>query len=244
MRRTLRCRRCDNRALWRVEPVRERSAYCAEMPVAFDSRSAGIGHFELLVCASCGYAEWYAHDLPAVMHRGLDVRQLVATVRPCVDCSSPDFVQVNMKDTVAGGIPVVMAIVPDPESLGDGVMATVLCRACGRAEWYASPNVPLGDRHWLGATRQLCEICGAAPRNRLRALERAQAPNDTVERAIAIRITAFGWRPLGGFEMQVCQGCGHTAWFGVRLEELSVDPHAGVSEVKAVDPLGGSGPYR
>jgi predicted nucleic-acid-binding Zn-ribbon protein len=216
------------------------------MPVAFDSRNAGIGHFELFVCKSCGYAEWYAHDIPSVNHRGLDVRLLVATVRPCVDCASPDFLQVNMKDTVAGGIPVVMAIVPDPESAGHGVMATVLCCGCGRAEWYAShPGPPhLEDHHLLGSTRQLCELCGAAPRRRFRALERAQAPNDTVERAIAIRITAFGWRPLGGFEMQVCEGCGHTAWVGVRLDELSEDRHAGVSQVHALEPVGGSGPYR
>jgi hypothetical protein len=180
------------------------------------------------------------------MRRGLDVRLLVATARPCVDCSSPDFLQVNMKDTVSGGVPFVMAIVPDAESLGHGVMATVLCRVCGRAEWYASRDAQpyLDPRHLLGSTRQLCEVCGAAPRNRLRALERAQTPNDTVERAIAIRISAFGWRPLGGFEMQVCQDCGHTAWFGVRLEELSEDSNAGLSQLRADDPIGGAGPYR
>ena len=84
MRTTLRCRSCESRKLWRIDPV---------MLPQFDSRNAMYtlpvvcrselgdtathgwgkrqehGRFEVWICAGCGLTEWYAVDVNESLKR-------------------------------------------------------------------------------------------------------------------------------------------------------------------------------
>jgi|HubBroStandDraft_1064217.scaffolds.fasta_scaffold264298_1 hypothetical protein len=154
-----------------------------------------------------------------------------------------------MKDTVEGSEPLPLAAIVDPMSPDtspvQGVMTTWLCNACGHTEWYASDAKLLRHpRYVLGTTGDPCSGCGGSPRIRIQARERAQSAVDTVDRPVAIRVSMWGWRPLGNFEMRVCTTCGLTEWMALGIEELREDEHACVNRLVGGEMEGRGGPYR
>lgn len=59
------CPNCDGRKIWNVRraPAPGQLGYTS-LPVA-EIDQEGAGNFETLVCAGCGYTEWYAKDIDA-----------------------------------------------------------------------------------------------------------------------------------------------------------------------------------
>jgi ribosomal protein L37E len=143
-----------------------------------------------------------------------------------------------------------MTLLPDVGTLDDrmaGAMTIVVCRDCGRAEWFVTDaDVCLApDRtpfYALGYAENACAACGGSSRRRIRARERASQISDIVDRAIAIHVGYSGWRLLGSLEVHVCQRCGLAEWMGVELEQLKDDAGAGLTSLESMDERGG--PYR
>ena len=220
------------------------------MPVAVAADGSPVGHFEVFICGECGHAAWYAHDVPEVAERGRDVVSELRTARPCGDCGSSSFIRVAMKD-ITSPSPAVMTTLPDSPHASRSVMTTTVCAGCGRAEWFASaPDTMTETHHVLGdVDTPPCAWCGHSRARRIRAREMASATTDIVDRAVAIRVTLFGWKPIGKWEMRVCLGdgsllrCGHTSWVAVDLDQLHEDRHASLSLITRPDG-GGDGPYR
>ena len=63
------CPKCEGRKFWRIETVWDHAhAGYAAFPVAVVNKWGGLntdamGGFETIVCAACGYTEWYATKL-------------------------------------------------------------------------------------------------------------------------------------------------------------------------------------
>ncbi len=84
MRTSLRCRSCDSRKLWRVDPVMLpqfhtrnalyrlpvvcRSEFGSTDPHGWGERQEH-GRFEVWICAGCGLTEWYAVDVNESLSR-------------------------------------------------------------------------------------------------------------------------------------------------------------------------------
>ncbi len=156
-----------------------------------------------------------------------------------------------MKDAVGEDMPHVMLAVPDQAGLGGraapaGAMTTLVCDTCGHVEWYTSDASELAHpTHVLGKSDGVCPACGPASHTHVRAREKALSPADVVDRAVAIRVTLFGWQPLGHLQLTICGSCGLTGWTATGLDQLSVDPDANVSELDGARAVPRSaGPYR
>ena len=75
LKRDLVCPNCDGRSLWRIEHMTERAAGTntpQPLGVVLEPRFFGpaISHgtFETLICARCGFTEWYAKELSRLNH--------------------------------------------------------------------------------------------------------------------------------------------------------------------------------
>jgi predicted nucleic-acid-binding Zn-ribbon protein len=251
MQQTLRCSACNGRSFWRVNPVRERGPVVAQMPIAFDAGGVGRGHFELILCRQCGHAEWYAHDVERV-RMGTNVRPASAGGLPCRGCGAATFLDVAMLEAVLGRqgawvhLPVaaVPGVDPPENAAARGDMTIRICEGCGHVEWFSAQPDRLDAKGILETFERRCDRCDGTSATRLRARERNLDASDVVDRPVAIRVALSGWRPLGGFEMLVCRGCGQTEWIAVGLEELDEDEAAGVSRIEGGAPEVPSGPYR
>jgi ribosomal protein L37E len=143
-----------------------------------------------------------------------------------------------------------MTVLPDVGTLDDrmaGAMTIVVCRDCGRADWFVMDAdvclaADLTPFYALGYAENACAVCGGSSRRRVRARERASQINDVVDRAIAIHVGYSGWRLLGSLEIHVCQSCGLAEWMGVELKQLKADASAGLGILDATEERGG--PYR
>ena len=80
MRKSLKCPKCDCRKLWHIEKVRHFNTYAdgALLNVVHEKRvgkpdngffgtgerkKMNVGTYDVFVCFSCGYTEWYAGEL-------------------------------------------------------------------------------------------------------------------------------------------------------------------------------------
>ena len=89
MRINLLCPKCKCRKIWLIEEVRHFNTYSGGAPlnVVYDRRvgktgtgffSGGerakqsVGHYDVFVCASCGFAEWYARGLEGLEENPAD----------------------------------------------------------------------------------------------------------------------------------------------------------------------------
>jgi len=221
-----------------VSPVRVRFSSGIEMPVAFDVADHGVGYFELFICAECGHSAWYANGLDAVIERGCDVRASSGDVGRCRGCGDASLLCVAMKDAVSSSKPPPRAAIVDVGEWGrasppQGLLTTRICRICGLADWYASDPANLQHPlHTLGVTEELCEVCAGGRRTRIRARERSTLEVDTLDTPVAVRISAWGWKRLGRFEIQICTSCGHTRWVAIGLEQLDEDSNASLSVIE------------
>lgn len=79
MRNSLQCPKCQHRKIWHLEKVRHYSTYAGGTPFCVvyekpvgpiktgffsegERETMTVGHYDVFVCSSCGYAEWYAQD--------------------------------------------------------------------------------------------------------------------------------------------------------------------------------------
>ena len=74
LKRDLQCPNCDGREMWRLETMMERASGMQPQPlgVLLEPRVFGSalahGTFETLICAACGYTEWYARAIKGLKH--------------------------------------------------------------------------------------------------------------------------------------------------------------------------------
>jgi len=73
MKRDMQCPNCDGREMWRLDTMMERGGMDPEpMGVLLERRPFGSarahGNFETLICATCGYTEWYAKSISGFQH--------------------------------------------------------------------------------------------------------------------------------------------------------------------------------
>ena len=80
MRQSLSCLKCGHRRLWVVDHV-DHATINAEMivpmsvttsPTPSGAAHYGVGRFQAIICAQCGYTEWYAHQLELLNERAKD----------------------------------------------------------------------------------------------------------------------------------------------------------------------------
>jgi hypothetical protein len=72
------CLKCDNRRLWVIDKVSQPELDSSNRvwPMAVGAREGqfltsdriAVGSFQLIVCAECGYSEWYARDIDNLKH--------------------------------------------------------------------------------------------------------------------------------------------------------------------------------
>ena len=66
MRSEPKCVKCECRRLLVIDEFQQREDYSGTMPLlVFPSVEPFLhaGKFQIIVCTSCGYTEWWAHDL-------------------------------------------------------------------------------------------------------------------------------------------------------------------------------------
>ena len=79
MRSSLLCPKCQCRKLWQIEQPHHDNTFSGGTPIRVvyqkgvgprgsgffsdgSRKRASVGHYDVFICSSCGYAEWYAQD--------------------------------------------------------------------------------------------------------------------------------------------------------------------------------------
>ncbi len=180
-----------------------------------------IGQFETLICAACGYAEWFARGLKDDPRVNLAIRDPKLKPERCGECGGTDLCQAH--DAFVDW-PTVDAF-------------AFVCRLCGFAEWHArrvQPWVPPADGFRCGG-------CGGRDGSRIDTL--TQRGSAKIEWALPVATRAFGPQPgAGHFTCDVCRSCGLMTWYARETEGLGRDHGVTVLEGGVLPSQ--DGPYR
>jgi predicted nucleic-acid-binding Zn-ribbon protein len=259
MRHDLTCRKCGGGKLWNVRSVKESGEDLSVtlrkenggpktirksllgLQVTVNEWTTGFvvgnGRFELLVCAACGYAEWFARDFAT------DVAGISAgsAPRPCPECAQSacwyvaeamerDGFTVDRLRVLRKGF---------PKFWSEGSFSLRICQSCGRTDWIAREmaHVEPSPGHGLTRLYRDCPACKAPSILRVQRVKESAG-----ELHLEHRKTLFN-RERGGLALELCPACGDTTWLGVDLDDLVEDAKAGVALLER-PPVPQGGPYR
>jgi predicted nucleic-acid-binding Zn-ribbon protein len=259
MRHDLTCRKCGGGKLWNVRSVKESGEELGvtlrkvdggakEVPKKFFGVQVmatewtmgfvvGNGRFELLVCAACGYTEWFARDFSPDAP-GISPGR---APRACPECSQSacyDVAEAMERD----GLTVDRLRVLRkgfPKFWSEGSFSLRICQGCGRTDWIVREmaHVEPSPNHGLMRLHQPCGGCNAPTIMRVQRVKESAG-----ELHLEHRESLFH-RRRGGLALELCAACGDTTWLGLDLDELVEDPKAGVSLLER-PPVPQGGPYR
>jgi predicted nucleic-acid-binding Zn-ribbon protein len=229
MKQSLKCPRCAHHRIWYVPQVQEHGLAGHAQPLG---AVQGIDPFELFVCASCHYAEWYSPS-PRALLADPDhaVIELSDYRLPCHGCGLhghllvAQLLEARRKLTptlTSQRVPLPAIRFVDGARAGS-MIAEILSR-----------EVPLAVTNAHGVAEgsfavTLCRNCGlagwyacnfrgdgcaavgeACPR--CKAGDRVGIPLVKEEDGKKLPVV-FAWRERGSFRLDVCRACGFTEWF-------------------------------
>jgi hypothetical protein len=225
--------------MWQVSPLRDPAGHDDAFPVGFvkarpfGAESVARGYFDLLVCAGCGDARWFARDVDLedgiglVPHKG----------KPCASCQDERRLRSYPFD-VRGhdGIGESWRFGIDRGQHFTGSTMTLdLCMSCRLCTWTSHELADLRE-----VARSLedaepapgpCEACHRdSERWRLR---------PTLPRRGVLRLT----RGRGALLVDICVHCGRASWCVPDRDGMKSDPAAGILE-RTAGPSVEGGPYR
>jgi hypothetical protein len=248
------CRRCGHKSAWLLRPVREHDGV---MPVeARDGLGAPVqlvGWYEAIVCAGCGWAQFWAHDYEPIA--------AATTIPACLECSGASGWTIAEASDILNSnattrIPIELAPLKRNARFGAvgwmGVLAVRICAQCFAASWFCRPDVAYAAD--LGEPRRSPRACRRcqSPQISSQLADWSYRPGDvrdlTHQRAIAAGHGAglfylLGKR-MGRFELDVCLGCFSVEWHGLELATMREAPRLGVSRIERGAGEGDGGPYR
>jgi predicted nucleic-acid-binding Zn-ribbon protein len=214
MKHSLHCPRCGCRRIWNVRNVREHVTE-GSAPLG---RPQHLDPLEAMICADCGYVEWYASQPRALQPDGL------AAIAPlndhrlhCQSCDAREHLLIARFEEMVSSTPqpwtttrgVPLAVLFE-KKVPAGTFAVVVCVECGLMSWFACDLPSLAAE-----IERPCARCGAL----------WLAPVERVEEVGGHRlpITMKGVRGVGHFSLEICIACGFTDWLGRELHRLHDD---------------------
>lgn len=258
MRDQLECPVCGKRDFWNVAEVLERDMGITRMPVWIDGLGQLVGSFELLVCAACGLAEWWARGIDLVAHSAMRRPAVTTSAPECPSCGGTEAWDVRMQDQATG-----TAFVAMSATLTAGrpasPLSTWVCRgaasgdsrpgSCGLTRWRIATGQPYVSDYQKRT--ESCRSC-RSPRAIVslgidatiqpagRGLEGPVVHHST--RFVAAGQGFWGPRWWGSFELRACADCGHVDWLGTGLDRLEERPEFGIRKLSGGPST--RGPYR
>jgi hypothetical protein len=257
MRDRLECPACGKRDFWHVAEVLERDMGVTRMPVWIDAGGQLVGSFELLLCASCGLAEWWAHGIDLVTQNPLRRPSVTTSAPECPSCRGTEAWDIPMQDQ-ATGTPNVPMMATSSAGRPAGRLSTWVCRGakseqgCGLTRWRVATDRPIVPDYPLRtetcrACRGTRAIVAVAIDATIRPATRAGMEAWRGEVQHSTRFVAGGqgfWGPKwwGRFELRACPDCGHVDWLGTSLDQLEERPNFGIRKLSGGPST--RGPYR
>jgi hypothetical protein len=249
------CRRCGHRSAWLLRPVREHDGV---MPVearvpALVGPVQLVGWYEAIVCAGCGWAQFWAHDYEPIA--------AAATIPACLECAGASGWTIAEASDILNAnstmrIPIELAARKRNARYGTvgwmGVLAVRICAQCAAAGWFCRPDVayaadldapPRSPRPCRRCQSpqilsQLADWSGGAADVRDLARQRAIAAGH------GAGLFYLLGKHMGRFELDVCLSCFSVDWHGLELATMRESPRLGVSRIERGSGEGDSGPYR
>lgn len=137
------CGRCGHKSAWLLRPVREHDGIMpVEVRNSLGATVERVGWYEAVVCAGCGWAQFWARDYEPFA--------AAATIPACLECGGAsgwtiaEASDITSPDTTA---PIFVELAPRKRNarlspLGwRGILAVRICGQCAAASWFCRPEV-------------------------------------------------------------------------------------------------------